>query len=89
MARARVLYWSWGGAARAVSPNLPDRLIETLLEVPDHAAANEVIMLPRLSRIGQREIRSARPEVADFTPNAETVPGSDVQTDATLEYPCG
>jgi hypothetical protein len=48
------------------------------LEVPDYAAADEVVVLACLARIGQRQIWRAGPEVADLTANAEAMIDPDV-----------
>jgi hypothetical protein len=42
------------------------------LEAPNHATADEVVMLAGLASVGQRQIGSARPEVADIEPKTET-----------------
>jgi hypothetical protein len=39
--------------------------------MPDHAGADEIVMLPRLARVGQREIGSRRPEVANLEAKAQ------------------
>src|ERR1700722_6999885 len=63
-----------------------DAASAVLLEVPQDAATNKKVVLAGFAGIGQRKIRSTRPEVANLPANAETMPHSDIQTDATLQH---
>src|ERR1700683_181334 len=74
---------------RDVNHKPPETLIASRcgeLEMPDYAAAHEVIMLAAFASVGQWEIRRTGPEVADLAANAETAPHFHVQAEAALEY---
>jgi len=61
--------------------------------MPDYTAADKIIVLASLARIGQWKIRRTRIEIAYFTPNAEVTEalqeGTYVQTQPTLNYTSG
>ncbi len=59
------------------------------LEMVDHAAAHEVVVLAGLACVGQGQTRSARIEVADLPTNAETMPDLDVQSRSDLQHTRG
>ncbi len=50
------------------------------LEMPSHPGTDQVIMLPRLARVGQRQLRSARPKVPNLGAKAEV-------TEARAKWP--
>lgn len=45
--------------------------------MPDYAATYKVVVLAALAGIGQRQIRRAGPEIADFPTKAETIEALD------------
>ena len=61
--------------------------------MPDHAAADKIIMLAGLARIGQRKIRSAGIEIADLAAKAEAfealLKGTHIQSQPGLKYTRG
>src|ERR1022692_2529935 len=59
------------------------------LEMPDHAAAHEEIVLAALARGGQGQIRRSRPEVANLAADTEPVPHLDIESQSHLEHACG
>src|SRR5579863_2906224 len=55
------------------------------LKMPDYAAADKVVVLPRLAGVCQGQIRGARPEVSDLASDAETVPDPHIQAEPGLK----
>lgn len=62
---------------------------EVCLEPPESAAAHKEIMLPGLSGGRQGKIRLARPEIADLSPNADSLPHSHIEPDSGLYHRIG
>jgi hypothetical protein len=46
-------------------------IVREELEMPDYAAADEIVMLARLAGIGQRKVRRARKKIANFAAKTE------------------
>jgi len=80
--------WSLPRGSESLPASLP--LIGPIgcggLEVPDYAAADEIVVLASLARVGQGQIGCARPEVADLAANAEAAQDPNVEPEAALEH---
>src|SRR5580698_5623384 len=69
----------------SIPPPKFDVKVKVTLEAPESAAAHKIVVHAGVASRREREIRLARPEVADFAADTQMPPHSHIQADAAFD----